>query len=201
LLIEELWAAVKKGLLERAELLVAHGVELNTPGSRDGRTPYEEALLSRNRAIAELLACHGASRIELGPEESFAAACMAGDREQARALLAPNPSLIDQLGPEKRGEMLSRAVEARNPAGVRLMAELGFELSPLTRNTPLHDAAWAGDLETVKLLIELGADPSVRDREFDATPLGWASHNHQHAVVEYPRPLTEGMEKPGTDCG
>ena len=28
LLIEELWAAVKKGLLERAELLVAHGVEL-----------------------------------------------------------------------------------------------------------------------------------------------------------------------------
>jgi len=45
----------------------------------------------------------------------------------------------------------------------------------------------------VKLLIELGADPLLRDTEFNARPLGWAEYNHQIAVAEFleqfePRP-------------
>src|SRR5262249_29574852 len=71
------------------------------------------------------------------------------------------------------------------------MAELGFDLSPLGRNTPLHDAAWAGDLETVKLLVELGADTSIRDPHYGGTPLGWAAHNRQRAMVEYLLPLAD----------
>jgi ankyrin repeat protein len=37
----------------------------------------------------------------------------------------------------------------------------------------------------VRLLVELGASPAVRDAQFDATPLGWADHNHQPHVVGY----------------
>ena len=37
----------------------------------------------------------------------------------------------------------------------------------------------------VKLLIELGADPSVRDEEFNAMPLGWAEFGERKEVVEF----------------
>jgi ankyrin repeat protein len=48
----------------------------------------------------------------------------------------------------------------------------------------LHQAAYDGDVELVALLLELGADPARRDHSFNATPLGWAEHNHQQAAVE-----------------
>jgi len=65
------------------------------------------------------------------------------------------------------------------------MAELGFDLDAMTRNTPMHDAAWSGDLELVKLLVELGASPHRREANYHATPLGWANHNRQPAVVAW----------------
>lgn len=40
------------------------------------------------------------------------------------------------------------------------------------------------------MLIELGADPAVRDARFRATPLGWAEHFGQQAMADYLRPLT-----------
>lgn len=43
----------------------------------------------------------------------------------------------------------------------------------------------------MKLLLELGADPSVREPTYGATPLGWANHNHQRAVVEVPLPFAD----------
>ena len=200
LLVEELWAAARKGLTARVALLVAHGTDVNGRGVRDGRTPYEEALHGGNREIAELLARHGARRVELAPEEDFASLCIAGERERARALLERAPDLVERLGPERRGGMVGRAVEARSHAGVRLMAELGFDMSPLTRNTPLHDAAWAGDLETVKLLLALGADPTVRDREFHGTPLGWAAYNRQHAVIACLLPFADVFDAVRVDA-
>jgi hypothetical protein len=41
----------------------------------------------------------------------------------------------------------------------------------------------------VKLLIELGADPSVRDEEFNATPLGWAEFGERSEVAEFLRSI------------
>jgi hypothetical protein len=48
----------------------------------------------------------------------------------------------------------------------------------------------------VKLLVELGADLTIQDQSYNSTPLGWAEHNDQHAVVDYlarlqPPPQTE----------
>ena len=37
----------------------------------------------------------------------------------------------------------------------------------------------------VKALIGLGADPSIRDTSFDATPAGWAEHEGHDDVVAY----------------
>ena len=66
------------------KLLVEHGVDVNTPGLRDGRTPYENALRGSNLAIADYLLQHGAKKIELDPLETFALACIAGRRDEVR---------------------------------------------------------------------------------------------------------------------
>lgn len=43
--------------------------------------------------------------------------------------------------------------------------------------TPLHIAAWENDLDLIAHLLAAGADVTVQDRSFHATPAGWARHN------------------------
>ncbi len=185
MLVEELWSAAKRNRLARVELLIEHGVDVNGRGFRDGRTAYESAILGGNPEIAEVLVRHGARRTELSPEETFVAACVAGDRVQALTLCAKDPGLVDKLGAERRAGLLSTAIGGEKSAGVRLMAELGFDLDAMKGGrTALHDAAWGGDLAMIELLLELGADPDIRDPNYRATPLGWAAHNQQLGAVE-----------------
>ena len=56
--------------------------------------------------------------------------------------------------------------------------DLGREL------TPLHLAAHDDKLEALRTLLELGADPTVRDAIYDSTPRGWAEHFGQHRAAE-----------------
>jgi peptide-methionine (S)-S-oxide reductase len=42
--------------------------------------------------------------------------------------------------------------------------------------TPLHQAVSSGSIETVKLLVEAGADLNARDKEYEGTPVGWADY-------------------------
>ncbi|HYK46670.1 MAG TPA: ankyrin repeat domain-containing protein [Parafilimonas sp.] len=53
--------------------------------------------------------------------------------------------------------------------------------------TPLHHAAVSGSLETVKLLVEAGADLNMRDSIHNGTPLGWAEYAKHTAIAEYLR--------------
>lgn len=61
-----------------------------------------------------------------------------------------------------------------------------------SRGTLLHSAAWAGNLEIVRLLIEAGADPEAVDGEYRTTPLIWAEtalerlgRENCRAVIDY----------------
>lgn len=194
LLSEELWAAARKDFRDRVRLLVEHGADVNARGLRDGRTPYEAALLAGNGEVAEYLLANGAERVSLSPDAAFAAACVSGRRAEALALLAERPGLKESLGPHGRVALVHRAVEAGRAEGVRLMAELGFEIAAMTSHdgvgvnlaaTPMHNAAWLGNLALVKLLLSLGADPTVRDPNYQGTPRDWAEHNGQTEVAEY----------------
>lgn len=51
--------------------------------------------------------------------------------------------------------------------------------------TPLHHAAWSGDLNLIRRLLEAGADPSLVDHRFGTTPLGWAQHAYQTEAAAY----------------
>jgi ankyrin repeat protein len=177
------WAA-KYNQFERLRLLVAHGASVNEPDTRLQRTPYELATLHGNLEIAEYLLAHGARRTSPSGRDAFFAACLSGDGKRARALLKKNPSLLQQLGDE-RAELLQLAAESNKLEAVRLMAALHFDLNEIKRTTALHNAAGSGHLEMVKLLIELGADPLIRDTEFNARPIGWARYGERHDVVAY----------------
>jgi hypothetical protein len=45
-------------------------------------------------------------------------------------------------------------------------------------------------VELTRALLDLGADPGVRDRRFGATPLGWAQFFGQFELVGLLEPLT-----------
>jgi ankyrin repeat protein len=190
MLAEQLCWAAQHGFAERVTLLVDHGVDVNAPSPRDGRTAYEQAVLNGHPAIAEHLAQHGAARIELGRDDRFALACIAGRRDEVQTSLGEDPALLDRLGYEGRIALLHRAVEARQPEGVKLLVELGADVNGMIANTgfdraALHNAAGGGDLDLVKLLIALGGDPGLRDYPFHSTPIGWARYGQHELVVTY----------------
>jgi ankyrin repeat protein len=172
------------------ELLVRHGVDVNRPGLRNGRTPYEEALRSEKQVIAAYLLEHGAAKTELDPLDRLGLACVAGRRAEAHELLAKDPALLDRLGRNGLIELLHRASGAGQRDGVRLIVELGADINRMIPGTGfdravLHDAAGWGGLELVTFLMSLGADPYLRDLTSRSTPIGCAYHNHQSAVVSH----------------
>jgi ankyrin repeat protein len=56
--------------------------------------------------------------------------------------------------------------------------------------TPLHHAAWDGDLDRIGGLLDAGADPTITDLRFGTTPLGWAEHAYQTEAAELLRTHT-----------
>jgi hypothetical protein len=78
------------------------------------------------------------------------------------------------------------AAALRDPAAVWLLLDLGWAVDALGRHdspeggghaaTALHVAAANADEPMVRLLLAAGADPTVRDWQFHATPQGWAEH-------------------------
>ncbi|MCA2221598.1 ankyrin repeat domain-containing protein [Nonomuraea aurantiaca] len=187
MLRDELATAALRGGPRRARLLLAHGAEVNGLGGHPaygGHTPYELALLNGHTEVAELLAAAGASAV-LDEMEAFTAACMRADAA-AVAGFGPEPSARALA---RFPGLIIRAAEQRKPAAVRLLAGLGFDVNHLHRSTPLHAAAWNDDVETAETLIELGADPAIKDTAYDATPLGWAEHGGMHRAAAYLRSL------------
>ncbi|MCW2687247.1 MAG: hypothetical protein JWR37_2137 [Mycobacterium sp.] len=78
-------------------------------------------------------------------------------------------------------------------SGVELVVP-SFPDDPNTRDeqgaTPLHEAAWDGDLELIQRLLDAGADPTITDSRFGSTPLGWAEHASQTEAADLLRPHT-----------
>ncbi|HEV8241497.1 MAG TPA: ankyrin repeat domain-containing protein [Thermoanaerobaculia bacterium] len=172
-----------------AEMLLAHGASVD-PQSTDDRTPFVLATRAGNVAVAQLLRERGADVTRLTPADEFLGACLTADEPKARALAAADPSLVARLAEADLHGLLHTGANAKSEAVLRLMHALGFDLRSESQwgGTPLHWAAWQGDVGLVKLLLSLDAPVNVRDKQFGSSPLGWAAHgsaNCRHADDEY----------------
>jgi ankyrin repeat protein len=204
MLVQQLCWAAAHGFAGRVTLLVERGVDVNATSPRTGRTAYQEAFRAGHHRIAEYLLEHGAEKVEPDALETFALACVAGRRDEVRARLAADPTLLERLGERGRVELLHRASDAKGFEGVRLIVELGVNINGMVPGTAfdravLHNAAGWGGLEMVKFLIGLGADPHLPDLTFRARPIGWAMHGGQREVVEYLLPLASVFD--AVQCG
>jgi ankyrin repeat protein len=94
------------------------------------------------------------------------------DRRTLARLIKADPAVA------RMPAVLHGAVNFRHHALVAWLLGLGADpngrIGGEADQTPLHSAAWNGDLEMVKLLLDHGADRHARDRHYDSTPAGWA---------------------------
>lgn len=130
--------------------------------------------VARDRGHADVLAL----LLERSPATvRFTDACIAGDDATIAALLAGDPSLPRTLSATDRALLVAAAWEGRTATVKRLLAA-GWPVGATGHNgaTALHVAAWLGEAEMVRELLRHGAPLDVREREFDALPLGWAVH-------------------------
>jgi hypothetical protein len=163
--------------------------------------PVARASVPRSRGV---LAEFGVPRPELDPADAMLAAMLAGDRAAAARLADENPGSLEQVRTARPGLIVWAAVLGR-AAAVELLAELGFDVNAKARTdgpgtteweTALHHAAGVGNLALARRLIELGADPGLRDHRFSSTPLGWARYFGQPELIAFLEPLTS-PEEPG----
>ena len=171
---EALPGAAANASSEVVSALLAAGAD-RTASDSEGFSALRRAVRAGQAETAALLVRHGA------PDDStdvdrFIGACRRADRAVAEQILAEHPDLPDRLTDDDRAAVTEAAGSAP-AAAVALMLDLGF--SPDDRNgfgeQPLHTAAYYGNAEVVRLLIDAGADLEALAARFDGTPLAYAT--------------------------
>ena len=173
---------------ERVALLLAHGVAADGRGTEHpihrGRSALEVAIASGSSRVAELLVEAGATRPRLDDVDELIAAAVAGRRERSEALIAADATLLERAIARTPGSVITAAEFGRVEA-VRLLVRLGFPVNAMDRRSPLHEAAWRGDLPLIETLLELGADARARDLQFGSTPAGFAEHGGHAEIAAF----------------
>jgi ketosteroid isomerase-like protein len=144
--------------------------------------------------VVSLLIDAGASW-EHDQVDELIAGAMAGDRDTVDRLLAADPGLRERAIERHPGQLV-RAAGQDSYEAVAVLIKLGFDVNARPRTAPLHEAAMRGNLPVIRLLLDHGADPNVRDTGYDATPAGWAEHHGQRDAQQ----LLEALERPDTSA-
>ena len=107
-------------------------------------------------------------------------ACLLGDEPTVQALLENHPELMQVLSETDRRQ-ISNAAEDNNTDAVRLMLKCGWPVDGGQGPTPLHWAAWHGNTEMVRVILQHNPPLEVaNDATFGAPPIGWALHGSEH---------------------
>ncbi|MBL8219856.1 MAG: ankyrin repeat domain-containing protein, partial [Bryobacterales bacterium] len=141
-----------------------------------GFTPLDTAAMQGSRPMVDQLIAHGAS-------VRLPAAVALGQTETLAHLLRRDP---DCLQPGNRwGTLIVRAAEKASAEIVAMLLQMGASPNvrdnPLTAvdatdgYTPLHAAAFHGNLPAVEVLLRCGANVRARDERYLGTPAGWAA--------------------------
>lgn len=180
------WAVVhdQRG---RVELLARNGVDVRAPFTElrgswgQGRTPAALALVNGDRRMSELLVSLGAQEPRLDAEDSYIAAVVSGDTPE----VVNTPDGVIEGARRRRPALVVWAAARGAANAVDVLVRHGFDVNAMGRSdlpieapwqTALHVAAERNDAALVARLLDLGADPALRDLRFHATPQDWARH-------------------------
>ncbi len=139
---------------------------------------------SGNVSAAVLAMYHGHPEIaqlftQRGAELTFAEACAVGDRKRAMALLDRDPSLLNKYSDDGY-PALGLAIFFRHPELARALIERGADVNAAAKNpqrvAPVHAAVSVGDFETMRLLLERGANPNAQQESNFTALHGAAAH-------------------------
>ncbi|QQS42855.1 MAG: ankyrin repeat domain-containing protein [Acidobacteriota bacterium] len=167
--------AARRRRLDAIELLLELGADIDSR-TEAGKTAYAHAIRRGFEEISDFLEQNGADTT-LNPADQFAVAVIAGDLEEAARILGEHPGVVKTGNPEE--DRLFADVSGRpDPERVRFLIEAGADLSArgLDGGTPLHQAAWFGEPDNARLLIDAGAPLDVFDDDHQSSPLHWAVH-------------------------
>jgi|SRR5579872_3279508 len=170
---------------EIAELLVDFGASVDPYGAGSWTSPLMTALAFGYGDSAEALVRRGAK------VDNLAAAAGLGRIDDARRLLPTADA-------ESRHRALALAAQHGHAGIVAMLLDAGEDPNRYNppgnhaHSTPLHQAALAGHDSTVRLLVERGASPEIKDTVWQGTPLGWAEHGGHKEIAEYLRGVKGG---------
>ena len=169
--VTALVAAITGGDADAVRALLREDPTLAEARDDNGLPVLLLALFHQQRQVAEAL-------LEAEPELGILEAAAAGRADRVRELLAADPTAIAQRTPEGF-TTLGLAAFLGGPEAVRVLLEHGADADDDADNPfgvrPVHAAGAAHDHETMRLLLEAGADPNQRQRG-GFVPLHEAAH-------------------------
>jgi len=150
----------------------------NTESIDEGRlTALDQAALLGERAMGQAL-LDGGARVRLP------AAIALGRTREVERLLARDPDALKRGG--RWANLIVRACECSSGEVVEALvsagADVNIEDEPTTAIdstsgfTPLHAAAWHGNLGAIEVLMRHGASVRARETKWHGTPAGWADY-------------------------
>jgi uncharacterized protein len=167
--MSELTEAIQAGDVARVGALLDENPALARIAEKHV-TPLLLALYHGKRDVAQLL-------VERGAPVSFPEACALGDESRVRELLAGDPTLVRSRSADGFPS-LGLAIFFGHGALARWLIEKGADVNEPADNAqrvaPLHAAAAVRDHETMRVLLERGADPNVK-QQMELTPLHGAA--------------------------
>lgn len=175
-----LHVAARRRRARAVGILLDRGADINAK-TAGGKTAYAHAVRRGFDDVAQVLKKRGTSTA-LNEPDRLAAAIVGPNLDEARSILASHPDVARTGNPEE--DRLLADVAGRNDTGsVELLIRAGADLTAtgLDSGTPLHQAAWFGQPENGRLLIDAGAPLDVFDTCHRSSPIGWAVHGSRYS--------------------
>ncbi len=149
--------------------------------SPDLDRPVMEAVHGLN--AGELDSADRGHRAARGSAMDLLAAIALGDWKTATRLAHDNPELL------RSGGVLHLGAKRNDLRGVKWLLEQGADPNARWAHwdadvTPLHLAILADHADVARLLLNGGADPTIRDSKHDSDAFGWAEFFHRDAIVK-----------------
>jgi ankyrin repeat protein len=114
-------------------------------------------------------------------EERMLNACWLHDDETVNSLLAQHPQIATAL-PTAGRRHIAHAARHDDTTAARLMITAGLPVDTFSQHhaTPLHWAAWHGNVELVRLILRQQPPLEDADNDYKCTPLAWTIHGSEN---------------------